>query len=250
MAREEFFLGRSGASFSREGDVIYKRGGARLRLCAEKQRTAAALGWLHAPRVLGVSSVPGGVVFAQERVDGVFPLGAVGPALRAASAAAAFVLGSPDGSVVSVEPMLQRLDTVACEVALRERVSARLKMVGSLPGGRTHGDLTYCNLIDAAVGVVAVDWCNPTVESPMLDAVKLRQDTFHGWAARLTDVDADAAAQADAYVHRAFAALPRYAETWAVVSAWSLLCRVFTYATDNATRQWAEEEAMRCELYW
>ena len=54
-----------------------------------------------------------------------------------------------------------------------------------LPTGVCHGDLTLCNVLcdcETAPGAIAlIDMINPFIDSPVLDVVKMRQDTAHRW---------------------------------------------------------------------
>lgn len=238
-------LGHSGAKLWREGAYFHKLGSPRLMIAAAKQAGHSSR-WLEAPRVQAKRS-NGGAELVMEWIDGAFPLAAAGDARRATAAACGYVLESQGDGWVPVSPMIRRVRAVAgADAKLVAAIVARLEALRRLPAGRTHGDLTFCNLLVSTRAVWAIDFSDCTVDSPLLDAVKLRQDSFHGWAARLTEVDADAAAQADATLHRAFSAnLKGYTAAWASVSAWSLICRVFSYG-DAGTKQWAEREAWRC----
>jgi thiamine kinase-like enzyme len=52
----------------------------------------------------------------------------------------------------------------------------------TLPVGTCHGDFTFSNMVFCADGIYLVDFLDSFVESPLMDLVKLRQDTFFYWS--------------------------------------------------------------------
>ena len=51
-----------------------------------------------------------------------------------------------------------------------------------LPIGRCHGDLTFSNILFFFINYYLIDFLDSFIESPMLDIVKLRQDTAYRWS--------------------------------------------------------------------
>lgn len=54
-----------------------------------------------------------------------------------------------------------------------------------LPIGLCHGDLTFSNILFTANTYYLIDFLDSFIESPLLDIVKLRQDSAHIWSAKL-----------------------------------------------------------------
>ena len=54
-----------------------------------------------------------------------------------------------------------------------------------LPVGICHGDLTFSNILFTANTYYLIDFLDSFIESPLLDIVKLRQDSAHIWSAKL-----------------------------------------------------------------
>lgn len=52
----------------------------------------------------------------------------------------------------------------------------------SLPVGECHGDLTFSNILWHGNNIFVIDFLDSFIESPLIDIVKLRQDTFHFWS--------------------------------------------------------------------
>ncbi len=54
-----------------------------------------------------------------------------------------------------------------------------------LPVGICHGDLTFSNILFTANTYYLIDFLDSFIESPLMDIVKLRQDSAHIWSAKL-----------------------------------------------------------------
>ena len=52
----------------------------------------------------------------------------------------------------------------------------------SIPLRPCHGDFTFSNMLFCADGIYLVDFLDSFVESPLIDLVKFRQDTFFYWS--------------------------------------------------------------------
>lgn len=51
-----------------------------------------------------------------------------------------------------------------------------------LPIGECHGDLTFSNILFNEEQIYLIDFLDSFIESPLLDMVKIRQDSVHGWS--------------------------------------------------------------------
>jgi len=51
-----------------------------------------------------------------------------------------------------------------------------------VPVGSCHGDLTLSNIVWRGGSVFVIDLLDSFIDSPLIDIVKLRQDTFHVWS--------------------------------------------------------------------
>ena len=51
-----------------------------------------------------------------------------------------------------------------------------------LPIGRCHGDLTFSNILFTGHDYYLIDFLDSFIESPLLDLVKIRQDSKYGWS--------------------------------------------------------------------
>lgn len=71
--------------------------------------------------------------------------------------------------------------------ALCEKVIRRLEAVptGQILVGFCHGDLTFSNILFGHEKIFYVDFLDSFIESPIIDLVKLRQDTLFGWSLHL-----------------------------------------------------------------
>lgn len=54
-----------------------------------------------------------------------------------------------------------------------------------LPVGICHGDLTFSNILFTANTYYLIDFLDSFIESPLMDIVKIRQDSAHIWSAKL-----------------------------------------------------------------
>lgn len=51
-----------------------------------------------------------------------------------------------------------------------------------LPVGRCHGDLTFSNILFSKSNFFLIDFLDSFIETPLMDIVKLRQDSAYGWS--------------------------------------------------------------------
>lgn len=62
----------------------------------------------------------------------------------------------------------------------------------SIPLGTCHGDLTYSNILFNGNNYYLIDFLDSFIESPLLDLVKIRQDSCFGWSQLMYTKDFDA----------------------------------------------------------
>lgn len=69
-------------------------------------------------------------------------------------------------------------------IELLEKSENVFSNIGDLymPVGRCHGDLTFSNILFNGNNYYLIDFLDSFIESPMLDIVKLRQDTAYRWS--------------------------------------------------------------------
>lgn len=61
----------------------------------------------------------------------------------------------------------------------------------SIPVGVCHGDLTLSNILFKGNEIYIIDFLDSFLETPLVDIVKLRQDTFHSWSYKLYNKNYD-----------------------------------------------------------
>lgn len=72
-----------------------------------------------------------------------------------------------------------------------ERFFANMKKI-VIPIGICHGDLTFSNILFNGNTYFLIDFLDSFIESPLIDIVKLRQDTVWHWSLLMYDNDYDA----------------------------------------------------------
>jgi tRNA A-37 threonylcarbamoyl transferase component Bud32 len=114
----------------------------------------------------------------------------------------------------------------------------------SLPTAVCHGDLTLSNVLVSAAGdrIALIDFLDSFVLSPVLDMVKLRQDTLLGWSIRLAGVISDrvrpelALGHLDRLLHARFMRCSAYNRYHTGLQALNL-ARTLPYLHDASMRQ-------------
>lgn len=66
-----------------------------------------------------------------------------------------------------------------------------LPMQMRMPIGSCHGDLTFSNIIFNGNNYYLIDFLDSFIESPLLDLVKIRQDSCYGWSRLMYEGDVD-----------------------------------------------------------
>jgi thiamine kinase-like enzyme len=60
-----------------------------------------------------------------------------------------------------------------------------------LPVGMCHGDLTFSNILFSGNSIYLIDFLDSFIESPIMDIIKLRQDTAYYWSLNMIEDDFD-----------------------------------------------------------
>ena len=80
--------------------------------------------------------------------------------------------------VLVADPEIQRLMTLSMQ---QFEEFAKLSTI-DLPMGICHGDLTFSNILFNGNNYYLIDFLDSFIESPLLDIVKIRQDSAHLWS--------------------------------------------------------------------
>lgn len=60
-----------------------------------------------------------------------------------------------------------------------------------IPVGYCHGDLTFSNILFNGNNYYLIDFLDSFIESPLLDIVKIRQDSRYAWSQQMYEYDMD-----------------------------------------------------------
>jgi hypothetical protein len=107
----------------------------------------------------------------------------------------------------------------------------------TLPVGNCHGDLTLSNILFTGHHCYLIDFLDSFIETPLMDIIKLRQDTAFGWSGlmyggRFDSVRQDIAlAYMDQKIHQCFSKHPWYQEAYDIFQVMNFL-RILPYAHD------------------
>jgi len=105
-----------------------------------------------------------------------------------------FAEGLANSKIEAVDPaiFLTKLEAVCGLLLARADVDQRLVKLavdylekvpaGFIPTNSCHGDFTFSNMIFCEDAIYLVDFLDSFVESPLIDLVKFRQDTFFYWS--------------------------------------------------------------------
>lgn len=148
-----------------------------------------------------------------------------------------------------------KLEEIRCRTHARssEQIDSRLDSIRSwfesqgtlvLPSSMCHGDLTLSNILVSPDGdrIALIDLLDSFVESPVLDMVKLRQDTLFGWSSRLADEPTDkiraalALRHLDRLLHARFLSCASYSRYHTGLQSLNL-ARTLPYLRDASMRQ-------------
>lgn len=151
-----------------------------------------------------------------------------------------------------------KMDSAALATTFRqmiERLTTRLQSDRIiLPGGRCHGDLTLSNMLFSTAGnsIGLIDFLDSYIESPVIDLVKVRQDTHLGWSFVKTDKSFSRARlhQALAYLDKRFSEeIERHIDqkTYNMLQSVNIL-RILPYAQDRKTLEFIHSALLKLEV--
>jgi len=181
----------------------------RLRKQAEKQNEASQISYQHIriPRIYDVKETDDSLtikmeyVYSQNFID-YFEDAGFDRIEYFIKALKIFIDAEIDGSEiknVSKRVITDKYDDVKNKIMYNEQVRQHLpnieqsmnKISGmfsslpeniSIPVGKCHGDLTYSNILFNGNNYYLIDFLDSFIESPLMDIVKIRQDSCHGWS--------------------------------------------------------------------
>ncbi len=178
---------------------------------------------LKTPRVIGEESQFFGTsyAFSMERIHGTHPMATNNP-LATIEKLADYIESNwenrhslnnhetgvaIDRKLQSLELAIQQQEHFDIHPFMKALYSCRefFALYPIIPVGACHGDLTLCNVVvTPSQDVYLLDFGNPFIKSPILDLIKLRQDTQHRWITLFTDVDERMLEKADRYLVERF----------------------------------------------
>ncbi len=85
---------------------------------------------------------------------------------------------------IDANPHILKDEKMASIMAQSKRLLTEIKE-WKLPIGVCHGDLTFSNILFTANTYYLIDFLDSFIESPLMDVVKLRQDSAHIWSAKM-----------------------------------------------------------------
>lgn len=79
---------------------------------------------------------------------------------------------------------IQKNEQLTCIIEKAENILIGINQ-WEMPIGICHGDLTFSNILFTANTYYLIDFLDSFIESPLMDIVKLRQDSAHIWSAKM-----------------------------------------------------------------
>lgn len=73
-----------------------------------------------------------------------------------------------------------------------DKIFMNIKNDFTMPCGKCHGDLTFSNILFNGNDFYLIDFLDSFIESPLLDMVKIRQDTAYSWSTLMYNKNYDA----------------------------------------------------------
>jgi len=107
-----------------------------------------------------------------------------------------------------------------------------------IPVGTCHGDLTFSNILFSGNSYYLIDFLDSFVETPLLDIVKLRQDTAFNWSGLMYTGTYDQVRHGivlsfmDKKIHESFSAYQWYRDAYGIFQLLNFL-RVLQYAHEQ-----------------
>lgn len=82
---------------------------------------------------------------------------------------------------MNIQESFKNVRSIESIIAKSEKIFEQTDDI-SIPLGQCHGDLTLSNILFNHNRLFLIDFLDSFVESPIIDMVKLRQDTMFGWS--------------------------------------------------------------------
>lgn len=124
-----------------------------------------------------------------------------------------------------------------------------------LPIGYNHGDLTFSNMLFTKESneIILIDFLDSFIDTPLLDIVKLRQDTYHKWLLQTIKYKVDNTRlllvldKLDTLIDKHYRSNHFYVQHYHMLSVLNLL-RILPYAVnDNVTNYLIENITKLCK---
>ena len=112
-----------------------------------------------------------------------------------------------------------------------------------LPIGQCHGDMTFSNILFNKSNLYLIDFLDSFIESPLMDIVKLRQDSAFGWSELMFTGKFDQtrlhiiSTRIDTYLHTHFSEYEWYRQYYEAFQLMNFL-RVLQYAKEKRVIQY------------
>ena len=111
----------------------------------------------------------------------------------------------------------------------------------NIPIGTCHGDLTLSNILFNGSDCFLIDFLDSFIESPLMDVVKIRQDTYFGWSQLMSELSFDKIRlnlimkKLDEYIDVHFHQFDWYVKYYRFFQIINL-CRILPYAQNKRIR--------------
>jgi len=140
---------------------------------------------------------------------------------------------------ISSNSFLSTIEEISGLIRQSEVIFTNLPDYLHLPIGVCHGDLTLSNILFNANHYYLIDFLDSFIESPLMDMVKLRQDTAHFWSLQMYEGEYDRtrfliiAKKIDAELDNLFSQYDWYSRYYDTFQLMNLL-RVLQYAHEES----------------
>jgi hypothetical protein len=241
--------GHSGDEVTVDGarGVVRKRArghrAARLYQAMLRQQEFVDTDRCYAPPVLDFGTEGDSFWFEMSLVRGEPPLD-----VARVAALVEWVQANITASTVMLDPVVvvTKLDGACAFHECATAFARRVLLSGSvaLPAGYSHGDLTLCNVLVTGRRFALIDFLPPLADSPVLDLVKLQQDTRHGWVTLFAECCLAQLVASDLVVTRA---LERCVDAPVAAALQVLnLARIVPYTRSATVADLLHKEMTRC----
>lgn len=276
--------GHSGCQIeiAREGDELYvyksshdEKYLSRLVLQAEKQRRAATQEYQHVrvPQIFGVErdaehvSVKMEYVYSRNFVEFFESAGfeQTGYFVRALEMFVERELSESPVQAVSTAVVTAKFEDVCAKIASNPHLAGDAEIARlvnqcrsrfeafsqrgtiDIPVGTCHGDLTFSNILFNGNNYYLIDFLDSFIETPLMDIVKIRQDTAHLWSQLMYTKRYDRlrlniiCEKIDHAIDRYFGRYAWYGDNYGIFQLLNLL-RVLQYAHEERVTEYLKRE--------